>query len=370
MPRKRKVSKEPVLDRSELLAELTKSIGDFQLWSDVKAPKVLQTSITSFNRVSKIGGLSAGMLSVVHGPSQGGKTVFVSEVLKSAVTTGGLGLFVDAECRGVDLKWFSAICGDLREILYYKPVNFEQCIKRVQEFRDKFRKFKEEGKLNENAILGIGIDSLNRLAPKDELKLLQKDAKVKDRKYPIRPLMISSWLDVLVPTLEADEVIVCVLRESKRLDAMPGQKQYRVKGGVAPGYDSGQVYRITARHQVKIRKPEGVPDVVIGEKHEVEICKNSMGSKDGEAAWFYTSVGAEEGEPLGLDGSREVRDEIIARGVAVHRDRKEGKGYYVGDVRVAADKPKLLGWLLEEVDGRPRYLEIAQTLNAEVVGAR
>lgn len=376
MPSKKKVKDPPVSDRAGVLAKLTKSVGDFSLWADVQAPEVLPLCITSFNRAMKIGGASAGMLGVVHGPSQGGKTLFVSEVLRAVAETGGLGMFCDAECRGVDLKWFEAICGKLTEILYYKPKTFEEFIKRVQTFRDAFREAKKKKVLPPGSLLGIGVDSLNRLTPRDELKLLLGQSKGKDvegRKYPLRAMLIASWLDTLIPTLEKDEVIVAVLREGENLSAMPGQKKYRVKGGKSPIYDGGWVCRITARGKVKVRtKGEKTPDIIIGQKHEVEVLKNSMGPKDDALAWFYSSVGADDGEPLGLDHPREIRDEAIERGYVKHKDLKAGKGYYVGTKLVAADKPSFLAWLLEpdKETGQLRWEVVAAHLNGELDGTR
>jgi hypothetical protein len=368
---KRKVARKdpPVSPRTAVLAKLTKSVSDFKLWGDVVAPEVLRTGVVSLNRAMRIGGVSAGMLGVLHGPSQGGKTLLVSEILRSVAATGGLGLFVDAECRGVDVKWFEAICGDLAEILYYKPQTFEEFVGRVQEFRAAFREAKDAGHLPETSFLGIGVDSLNRLCPANELKDLLKKKKVEGRRYPLRAMLISAWLDGIIPTLAGDEVLAVVLREGENLDAMPGQRQYRVKGGKSPIYDGGWICRITARNKVKIRKGEKVPDVIIGEKHEIEVLKNSMGPKCGELAFFYSSVGSKDGAPLGLDTPREVRDEAIERGLAKHAKRKvDGKertGYFVDDELVAKDKPAFLAWLLEEDDGRRRYEVVADRLNGE-----
>lgn len=376
--RKKVAAGPPVSARSAVLSRITKSVKDFELWSKVKAPMVLRTSITSLNRAMRIGGVCAGMLGVVHGPSQGGKTLLASEILRAIEATGGLGLFVDAESRGVDLKWFTAICANLDSILYYKPKTFEEFVGRVQEFRTAFRTAKDAGELPPTAMLGIAVDSLNRLTPKDELKILiEGKGKGKDgdhvdgRKYPLQAMFIASWLGTLIPTLELDEVVVVVLREGVNMDAMPGQRQYTVKGGKAPGYDSGWTCRLTARNKVKIRKGKDVPDVVIGEKHEIEVLKNSMGPKDEALACFYSSVGAADGEPLGLDAPREIRDEAIERGLAKHLKRKiDGKdrtGYFVDDELVAKDKPSLLAWLLapDEKTGQLRYELVADRLNGE-----
>lgn len=356
----------PVSDRAAVLARLTRSVKDFQLWENVEAPMILRTRITSLNRAMRVGGVCAGMLGVLHGPSQGGKTLLVSEILRAVEATGGMGLFADAECRGVDLKWFNAVCGNLESIVYYKPRTFEEFVDRVQAFRRSFREAKNAGELPETAMLGVGVDSLNRLCPADELATLIK-GKVEGRKYPLRAMLIGAWLDGLVPTLEKDEVVVGVLREGENLEAMPGQRKWKVKGGKAPIYDAGWICRVTARSKVKIRKGEKVPDVVIGEKHEIEVLKNSMGPKEYAICCFYSSIGAADGSPLGLDVAREVRDEVLERGVVRQLDRKgTGKGLYYGDEKVAIDKPSLLAWLLEpDESGQIRCEVVADRLNGE-----
>ncbi len=355
----------PVSDRSKVLSRLTRSVDGFKLWADVEAPMVLRTRVTSLNRATRIGGISGGMLGILHGPSQGGKTLLLSELLRAVAGTGGLGLFVDAECRGVDLRWFEAVCGSIAEIVYYKPRTFEEFVNRAQAFRAAFREAKDAGELPEGAMLGLAVDSLNRLCPEDELEELMKKGAVAGRKYPLRAMLISAWLDSVVPSLARDEVVACVLREGENLDAMPGQRKWKVKGGRAPGYDSGWTLRVTAASKVKIRRGEKEKDLVIGERHEIEVVKNSMGPKAGEVAQFYSSVGAADGAPLGLDVPREVRDEAIARGFARLLTRKGGKGYYVGDELVARDKPAFLAWLLEAGEGGPRYEAVAASLNGE-----
>lgn len=361
----------PVSDRSKLITKLTKSIDGFKLWKDIEHPLILPTSFSSFNRAMRCGGIPGGMMGVIHGPSQGGKTVALSTFLRDVVVnTGGLSLFIDAECRGVDLKWFEVICGDLADIIYYKPKTFEEFIKKIADFRAFFRQAKADGDLPETAMCAIGVDSLNRLTPKDELDEVLK-GKAEGRKYPLRAMFIASWLDGIIPTLENDESPMVILREGVNMEAMPGQKKYKVKGGNAPGYDAGWVCRITARNKVKVRRAGEKSDLVIGEKHEIHLMKNSMGPKDEALASFYTSLGAEGGTPLGLDPVREVRDEAIESGYAVHRKRKGGTGYYVGDDLVAADKPKFLRWLVEETEGgRFRWEEVRDALSAKLVESK
>lgn len=334
----------PVSERSKKLSKAVSSIDGFELWSEVRSPKICPTRITSFNRAIKCGGIPGGMLGVLHGPSSGGKTLLLAEFLYDAWASGGWGLFVDAECRGVDLKWFTAICGNLSEVIYYKPRTYEDCIDRIEVFRRKFRDVKKDGDVPEEAFLAIGIDSINRLTPRTELEEILK-GKVEARGYPLRAMLTSRWLDKIVPTLERDEILIFVQRESRKLDAMPGQKMYRVKGGTAPIYDGGWICRVTSAARVRVAVSGREDKVLVGEKHEIEVMKNSLGPHLNELAFFYSSVGAESGAPLGFDFVREVREEILHRGSLEY---KKGSGYFVGEECIAPSKEKLLSWLESE----------------------
>lgn len=349
----------PVSDRSRRLSKVLGKIDGFQLWSSVRRPMVLRTRFTSLNRAMRCGGIPGGMLGDVHGPYQGGKSLFLAEVLYSVWASGGWGLFVDAECRAVDLTWYRAVVGALEEVSYFKPRTFEEAIERVQEFRDAFRGAKAAGELPPGAFCGVGVDSINRLTPGNELEELLA-GKVEARGYPLRALLTSKWLDKIIPTLERDEVLVFVRRESTKLDAMPGQKTYRVKGGTAVSYDAGWEVRVTAPGRYRVR--DSKDGALAGQKHEVVVEKNSMGPHLSEVANFYSAGGAEDGVPLGLDLAREVREECVKRGLVEFR---KGVGYVMGEDRLAASKPEFLDWLRAEEDGVPRWWKLADRLDAE-----
>lgn len=358
----------PVSPRSKLLSQLAGKDNGFLPWGKVVPPHVMVTRVTSLNRAMKCGGIPGGMFGVLHGPSQGGKTLLVSELLYSAWATGGLGLFVDAECRGVDLKWFEVVCGNLDEVMYYKPETFEDFAAHVAEFRKVFRKGKEDGVIPPEGMLCIGVDSLNRLAPADEMKMIIEGA-LQGRRYPLRAMLISAWLDGLIPTLRGDEVVVGVLREGVNIDAQPGAKQYKVKGGNAPIYDAGWVFRVTAastvRTETKAKGKDGKTKTrKVGEKHEILIAKNSMGPKSDAIANFYSSIGTEDGNPTGLDLAREVREESILRKLTAY---KAGTGYSVDGELVAKSKAEYLRWLRSpDADtGQLRYEILMERLNAD-----
>jgi len=352
----------PVSKRSKQLSRAIRSMEGFQIWSEVPPPLVCPTRITSLNRGMKCGGIPGGMLGVLHGPSQGGKTLLLAEILYSVWASGGWGLFGDAECRGVDLKWFSTICGSLDEVAYCKPKTFEQFIAQVEEFRGKFRVAKEKGEVPPGAFLGIGIDSVNRLTPRTELEELLK-GKVEARGYPLRALLTSKWLDKIIPTLERDEILACVMREGKKLDAMPGQKTYTVKGGVAAIYDGGWILRVTSATKIRAEDKGEKKGPLIGEKHEIEVLKNSLGPHLEELAYFYSSVGAKNQTPLGLDFAREVREESLTRGLVKY---KASKGYFKDGEVIAASKRDYLKWLQSPAsDGELNWYKVSEELNGE-----
>lgn len=349
----------PVSERSKQMKKAIRGLDGLGLFEDVVRPHVVPTRIRSLNRALGIGGYCCQMLGVLHGPSQGGKSMLLSEIIAAAVATGGWGLFVDAESRAVDKKWYAAILGKLADVFYHRPKTFEDCIAKIEELRRRFRKAKEDGEVPEAAVFCVGIDSINRLTPANELKEIM-EGKVEARGYPLRALLTSKWLDKIVPTLELDESIVFIQREGVRMDAMPGQRTWKTKGGVAVTYDGGWICRVDCVGKVKAGDEKGEK---IGEKHEIEVMKNSMGPKIDELAYFYSSAG-KHGEPLGFDLVREVREEAISRGVLVYRS---GKGYlYRGEV-VAPSKKALPAWLSEtNDDGVPNWSAIGDELDAKL----
>jgi len=345
----------PLSARSKALGAALSGIEGFRRWSEVEYPRILPTRITSLNRALRSGGIPGGMLGDVFGKSGGGKSLLCAELLGDVHASGGWGLFVDAECRAVDLAWYAAVCGDLSEVAYYKPRTFEEAIERYQKYRAKFRRAKEAGKVPPGAFCAAVFDSVLRLTPEKELEEII-EGKVEARGYPLRAMLTSKWLDKILPTLERDEILVFVRREVENLDAGPGQKRYKVKGGVAIEYDAGWRLRVSAKSRVKTEDAE---PRICGQKHEVEIVKNSLGPHLEETAYFYSASGLEPETPKGLDPAREVREESIHVGLAKYRS---GKGYLYRGELVAPSKKAYLLWLREEEDGRPRFARVAEEL--------
>lgn len=355
--------KPPKTDRAKKLVKALGSTEGLKVWSEVKAPPSLRTGITSFNRALDSGGPPGGMLGVVHGPSQGGKTVLVSEILRSAAASGGMALLGDAECRSKDLRWFRAICGDfIDEIAYCKPKTYQHWVKIVEDFRGKFRELKDDGTLPPEAMLAIAIDSIDRLVPEEELEESKK-GEMKARGYPLRAMLNDKWFGRILPNLGPDEVLVAVVRESTKLDPKPGQKTYRVRGGKALEFDAGWRVRVTNPSRVKIKVAGNEAQTKIGEKHVIVVEKNSLGPNVDEPAAFYTLSGVTDEHPLGLDRAREVREEAIARKLIKHKGNK-----HVYEGEEIGTKERIVEWLKgKDEQGNVRLDVIAERLDTYVV---
>lgn len=358
-------------DRGAALREAIDGLEGFRLWSDVTQPLILPTCITSLNRATCCGGIPGGQVGVLHGPSNGGKSLLAAEILRAAKDGGasdnperyGWGAMIDAENRAVDKKWYSAICGDLSQLFYDAPKTYEAAIAGIAKIRNRFRTAKNDGKIGDQAMLAVVVDSVNRLTPQDELEQFLKDNKVKAREFPLRALLTSKWLDKLTPTLEPDEIIVLILRESRRLDAKPGQRTWQVKTGNTAQYDAGWVARVTAPLVIK-EGAEGKQKAV-AQRHEVDVMKNSMGAHVEKSAWFYSSVGA-DGGVTGLDRAREIREEMLIRKILVDRPKTKDRdaGYYLGEERICRYKSEITTWLKDKL---PEWIH---TLNDGSVDAK
>ena len=375
------------------IAKAMGKVSSVGAWSKTEPPRVLRTCVTSLNRGFRIGGIPTGMVGVFHGPSQGGKTILGTEVLRAAVATGGFGLLCDTEMRSNDMDWFKALHGSEALDLIFRwpeidekgdeePRTYQSCVDKVQKVRKIFRKLKEDNEIPEEAFFAFVVDSIDRLIPEEELEDFEKNG-IKGRGYPLRAMMNSLWLDKLVNTLRKDEVAVFIVRESTKIDAGPYQRKWKMRGGKALEFDSGWIVRVgsgdegaSSNTTIQVALPGHKDKVKIGEKHDLFIRKSSTSNKLGQRGCFFIGSGLSDEMPLGFDRAREIREEAITRKVLVkltaNKDRKAG--YYLTPEAAAAmgidvstgvaSRDKLTGW----IGSTPGLIEkFSAYLNGEAV---
>jgi len=267
---------------------------------------IVPTIFPGLNRALHVAGIPASCMAVLHGPSKGGKTALLLGLIRSFQLGGHMSAYIDAEFSLE--KLFSSQLGvDNSQLIYRTPESFEETTGIVEDLIVNFRKGREAKKIDPNRCLIIGVDSINKLVPKDELEKLR----VTGKQFPIRALLTTIWFDRLTPVVGNLPVLFAAIAHEKvKMDAGMFGKKYRVKGGETLIYDSTVAFRVTMTKVLKSTR--GGVQVPIGQVHQVKVEKSKVGISH-EVFNFVMSNGKGT-SPIGFDHVREVMEEIKLRG--------------------------------------------------------
>jgi hypothetical protein len=296
-----------------------------------------------------VGGWPVERFSLVHGPSNGGKTIFILGLIGSFIELGFPVLFIDAE-RTTPIEWVRELLGPLLDSPIFfarKPESYEQTIAEVRDFLTTVAKLNasrlKAGMTPLSAL--VVVDSLRKLVPQDLLAEIMKaekeDAervaggKVKagrDRGAQIKAKMNAAWMDEVVPLLEhAGAGMVAIAREMVDPDntndwARKAGTNYRVGSGGAVYYDASIVVRVEREGWVQKKSSvEGERATVYGERHRLTIRKTKVAGKDDKVVvcHFHSSNGT-----LTLPGFDRARDvlEMAERWGCAKWVKKRGGG--------------------------------------------
>lgn len=357
-----------------MLEVFTELIGDSKravAMSDVDGFQAIRTGITSFNRATTVGGAPLSCVYLVHGPSQSGKTTFLLSMIESFIRAGGLAAFVDAEMAADTKRWFRQLGVDPSKVLYIGRTNvetrsadlgylsYEEIVEEVDEFIERYRKAKREGRIGPRTPLLIIIDSISRMVPKSLLKSLEKDGgdALRSGIGRIQAQMNAAWLAELGVKVGDEPILLGVIaHEMEAQGASKYEPDYKVKGGTSIVFDA--MMRIRLVHAGRIYDSAGDDAEVVGKRHRITIMKNKHGP-DYQTATFYTSNGAGIA-PVGFDRTREVVHEAIERKLIEGPDAK--KGLTLG-ARLSRGAKK---FTLKQLYADPDYLaELAEELDRE-----
>lgn len=316
------------LERRKRLAALG-SVADgfdgFDQGREVLTPvRSIPTIFPQFDVATRVNGYPIQRVVLVHGPSNHGKTVFLLGLGRSFLEREHYYFHVDAEFT-TPWPWVTEM---LREFADYptfralRPTGYEDTADRIRQACEVLAAARDRGLIPEHTTALFGLDSLQKLVPKDYLKKLSDKGGIdpqKGRGGMLQAALNSAWMKELVPLMyHANAGIVLLSRESENTD--PGKQMfdpdYKVAGGKAPYYDSSLVLRITRKEWVTKGKTKANPGgTVIGEKHLVQVMKTKVGHKDDRTTrcHFHTSNG--EHIPAGFDLARDVIELGLATGV-------------------------------------------------------
>lgn len=302
-------------ERLKALAGVADDIKSFDQGRQVLTPvRSVQTIFPQFDVATRVNGYPIQRVCLVHGPSNEGKTFFMLGLGKSFLMGEHFYFHIDAEFTTPE-PW---VVENLRAFADYptfqalRPRNYEEVADSIREACERITTARDRGHIPQHTSALFGVDSLQKLIPKDFLKKLADKKKgggvdpMSGRGGQVQAAFNAAWMKELVPLMyHANAAIVLISRESENVDATGMfDKAYKVGGGKAPYYDSSLVVRCTRNGWVKVGS--GDNERIIGERHLLQIVKTKVGHKDDKTTrcFFHTSNG--ELIPAGFDMARDV----------------------------------------------------------------
>lgn len=295
------------------LSKVAAAFSGFRPAAEVlRKVEAMPTIFPAFDLATRVGGLPLERITLVHGPSAGGKSFLCLAMMRSFLERDQPVYFVDAE-RTTPEDWVQQSLAEMIGHPLFKmeeSTSYENTVAEV-------RKFLLAAKATKTNALVV-VDSIRKLVPRDQLKNMLKggsgaDENVRNRSAQIKAQMNAAWLDELVVLLsEARSAMVIVAREIHDADAPPafkkfGSKEPAVKtaGGAALFYDASLDLRVSRIKSYGKKGDESFE--TYGDMHRIAITKSKVAGKDtsryGEAI-FHISNGAHT--PKGFDRARDL----------------------------------------------------------------
>lgn len=307
------------------MADVASSFSDFRPTAEViRNVEAVPTIFPWYDHATGVGGHPISRFSLVHGPSNEGKTEFCLGLAASFLQRCHFAGLVDAE-RTTTAAWVQSLMGDLANSPAFSalPVGtYEQVRGGVRNYCDTIAAARAKGKIPQDTTGIVIVDSIRKLVPKklwDELAKAtaadedESKSKGKRGKAPkgidglggragqIKAALNAAWVDELIPLLaDTRMAMVVIARETEDPDADGwSAKTWKIGGGTALYYEASLDIRLT-RGWIK------AGDTIVGEKHRIEIWKTKVAGKMDKTieAWFHTANGVSG--HVGFDRPRDV----------------------------------------------------------------
>jgi RecA/RadA recombinase len=368
-------------DRFAAIAEVAGQFSDFRPRAEViRNVEAVPTIFPWYDHVTGVGGHPISRFALVHGPSNEGKTEFCLGLIASFLQRYHFAGLVDAERTTTD-AWVRSLMGDLADNPGFSalPVGtYEQVRGSVRNYCETIANARAKGKLPPETSGLVVVDSIRKLVPKklwDELakatKADEEEAKPKrgkrakapsgidgmgGRAGQIKAALNAAWVDELIPLLADTRMAMAVIaRETEDPDAdMWSSKTWKIGGGTALYYEASLDIRIT-RGWIK------AGDIVVGEKHRLEIHKTKVAGKMDRTpeAWFHTANGVSG--HVGFDRPRDV----IALGIEIGGVQVEGSWVKFGKTSLGQGIESAVAKLHKDADLLNRVEEAVRNLSAK-----
>jgi RecA/RadA recombinase len=304
------------------IGKLAKELG-VRPAREVLTPVIaVPTDFVQVDLATRVYGWPIERITIIHGPSNEGKTLTALGLGLSFLRRGHLFLYVDAEFT-TPQQWLQTLMAqhfDHPGFVAMRPRTYEETVDSVRKFVRGVAAAREAGSIPPDTTAFVVVDSIKRLVPEDFwARIRQHGAQGKagsvdgygGRGGMILAKMNADWLQELIPLLFHTKCGLCIIgRESDDQDADKwdklAERDWRLTGGGALKFDSSLIVRCTRAGYVTEGAGEEEKKRVIGERHKLRIWKTKVGGKDGKYtdAFFHTSNGAVA--PEGYDRARDI----------------------------------------------------------------
>lgn len=287
------------------------------------------TIFPGVDKASGVGGWPIQRVTLVHGPSNHGKTQLVHGLGLSFLRAGNFYAYVDAEYT-TPVTWLAQLMeGEETNpaFIAQRPKSMEETIEGIREFAVGVSKAREAGDIPEEVTGLIVVDSIRKLVPQ---KLLDKILKgeggmdgASGRGAMMKAALNAQWMDELVPLLYHSNLGMVIISRETEAQQEPGSIKlnepgagfdYKVGGGKGLIYESSLVVRVTRSW---VKDGAGETARIVGERHKVTITKTKLSSKTDKVihGFFNTSNGLLT--PEGFDLARDVFELAVEQKVIV-----------------------------------------------------
>ena len=304
----------------EKIGKLGKLAERFKGWEPARdvltEVRAVPTIFPQLDVATRCGGLPIQRISLLHGPSNHGKSALALGLGRSFLEGGHLFLYVDAE-QTTPIDWARKLMGshaDSPAFRAMRPASYEQVVDRVREAADMLADLRAKGDISEETSALIVVDSLRKLVPKRLMAEVRKGAErakgkgvdgLGGRAGQLRAAMNAAWMDELTPLVNHSLAsVVLIARETENVGAGTFDVDYKVGGGASVIYESSLRIRVERARWIKAGTDDDSP--VVGEQLRGTILKTKVGPKDDKHARFYFHTSNGVATPEGFDRARDV----------------------------------------------------------------
>src|SRR5512142_1100009 len=153
------------------------AIGWPQASSVVKEVRAVPTIFVGLDAVTDVGGWPTDRFTLVHGPSNQGKSAFLLGLLASFIEREHFAAYIDAEGT-TPAKWARQLMGKNFESPLFRamyPTTYEGTVDNVRAWCELVGNLREKGQIDKDTTGLIGLDSIRKLVPKRLLEKLMKE---------------------------------------------------------------------------------------------------------------------------------------------------------------------------------------------------